>query len=192
MESFVEHFSATLGVGYNILVYGIGILAMALSVIAFQFPRRVTIIICTCLGQTSWVLYFLLQGDLMSAIACGLSAVMLAVFSQKDKWRWATSLPSILVFLAVLSGFSLLTFAGWIDLFPLAAGVFAVIANSRATEKRLRQFSVLWSLAWLMNSILRMYPVALINDLFCTVSAAVSLLRYRSKPTSEEKNVTEG
>ena len=128
----------------------------------------------------------------MSAIACGLSAVMLAVFSQKDKWRWATSLPSILVFLAVLSGFSLLTFAGWIDLFPLAAGIFAVIANSRATEKRLRQFSVLWSLAWLMNSILRMYPVALINDLFCTVSAAVSLLRYRSKPTSEEKNVTEG
>ena len=191
MEAFVEHLSATLGMGYTVLVYGVGILAMALSVIAFQFPRRVTIVICTCLGQTSWVLYFLLQGDPMSAIACALSAVMLAVFSQKDKWKWVTSLPSILVFLAVLSGFSLWTFAGWIDLFPLAAGIFAVIANSRASEKRLRQFSVLWSLSWLMNSILRMYPVALINDLFCTVSAAVSLLRYRSRPADEEKKTTE-
>ena len=188
MDFLVEQLSATLGIGYYILVYGIGIFAMILSVIAFQFRHRVTIILCTCFGQTSWVLYFFLQGDLMSAIACALSAVMLAVFSQKDKWKWATSIPSIVIFIVVLSGFSLLTFESWIDLFPLSAGIFAVIANSRTSEKRLRQFSFVWSLSWLMNSIFRLYPVAFFNDLFCTVSTVISLIRYREKPKSEEKN----
>ena len=182
MLSFsVEGFAEALGFGYYILVYAIGIVAMALSVVAFQFKRRVTIIISNFLGQSCWVLYFLLQGDLTSAIACALSALMLAVFAKRDKWNWVKSPFCILFFIVLLSGFSLLSFAVWSDAFPLLAGVFAVIANSRKSEKRLRQFSFLWSLFWLMNSTFKMYPVAFVNDLFCTVSTVVSLIRYREK-----------
>ena len=78
-------------------------------------------------------------------------------------------------------GFSLLTFAGWRDIFPLLAGVFAVIANSRSEEKRLRQFSAIWCALWLVNSIVKLYPVALVNDVLCTGSTIVSLIRYRDK-----------
>ena len=189
MSFRVDALAEALGIGYYILVYGIGILAMTLSVIAFQFKRRVTIILCNCLGQTSWVLYFLLQGDLTSAIACGLSAVMLAVFSKKDRWPWATGKISVALFIALLCGFSLLSFQGWSDIFPLLAGVFAVIANSRSTEKHLRQFSLPWCLAWLLNSTFKMYPVALVNDLFCTASTVIALIRYRDrgKQRKEEK-----
>ena len=173
-----------MGFGYYILVYGIGLLAMTLSVIAFQFKHRVAIILCNCFGQTSWVLYFLLQGDLTSAIACGLSAIMLAVFSRKDRWQWATGTISVTLFILLITGFSLLSFRGWTDIFPLLAGVFAVIANSRSTEKRLRQFALLWCLFWLCNSAFKMYPVALANDLFCTCSTVIALIRYRDKGTT--------
>ena len=152
----VDGISDALGFFYYILVYGIGILAMVFSVSAYQFKRRVTIILFNFCGQLCWIMYFLLQGDLTSAIVCGLTALMLAVFS-------------------------LLSFKVWSDIFPLTAGIFAVIANSRSTEKRLRQFSVLWLLSWLMNSTFKMYPVAFINDFMCTVSAIVSLIRYREK-----------
>ena len=178
---FVDELAASLGIFYYILVYAVGIVAMALSVVAFQFKHRVTIIICNFLGQVSWVVYFLLQGDITSAVACALSAAMLAVFSKKDKWKWATSRVTIAVFIVLLSGFSLLSFKVWSDIFPLLAGVFAVIANSRATEKRLRQFSVLWCLSWLLNSAFKAYPVAFANDAMCTVSTIVSLVRYREK-----------
>ena len=181
LSVFVENMIDALGIGYYILVYGIGVLAMTLSVIAFQFKKRITIILCHFFGQTSWVLYFLLQDDLMSAIACGLSAVMLALFSKKDKWKWATGPVSITVFILLFSGFSLFSFRVWSDVFPLSAGVFAVIANSRATEKRLRQFSVFWCLSWLLNSAFKMYPVALLNDSLCTASTIISLIRYRNK-----------
>ena len=69
------------------------------------------------------------------------------------------------------------------------AGVFAVIANSRSSEKRLRQFSVPWCVFWLLNSIFKMYPVALVNDLFCTISTIVALIRYREKGKGSKQNV---
>ena len=178
---WVDHMIRFLGIGYYILVYGIGVLAMAFSVIAFQFKKRATIILSNFLGQSCWVVYFLLQDDLMSAIACGLSAVMLALFSQKDKWRWTTGPISITVFLLLFSGFSLCSFRVWSDVFPLLAGVFAVIANSRATEKRLRQFSLLWCSFWLLNSAFKLYPVAFLNDFLSTVSTIVALIRYRNR-----------
>ncbi len=182
MLSFdVEGIIHSMGMAYYVLVYGVGLLAMIFSVFAFQFKKRVTIILGNFLGQSCWVIHFLLQGDLTSAIACGLSAIMLAVFSRKDKWAWATSPYSIAFFIVLLSGFSLLSFRVWSDIFPLLAGVFAVIANSRATERRLRQFSVFWCLSWLLNSVCKMYPVALANDLFCTISTIVALVRYRNQ-----------
>lgn len=169
--------------GYYILLYGVGILAMAFSVTAFQFKHRVTIVLCSFLGQTCWVLYFILQSDFTSGIACGLNAIMFAIFAKKDKWKWATSTWCVVLFEVIVCAFSLITFASWRDIFPLLAGFFGVIANSRSTEKRLRQFSLLWCSFWLINSALKVYPVAFVNDLLCTGSAFLSLIRYRNKRT---------
>lgn len=177
----VDGLMEALGKGYWILVYGVGVLAMLLSIIAFQFKRRVTIILSNFLGQVSWVIYFLLQGDVTSAVASGLSALMMAVFSQKERWKWAVSPFTVVLFTALICGFSLLSFETWSDIFPLLAGVFAVIANSRSSEKRLRQFSLLWCLFWLLNSTFKTYPVAFANDFLCTVSTVVALIRYREK-----------
>ena len=181
MSFDVNGLMESLGFGYYILVYGVGIVAMTLSVIAFQFKRRVTIILSSFLGQSCWVLYFLLQGDLTSAIACALSAIMLAIFSKKEQWKWACSKVSVAIFIVLICGFSALSFQVWSDIFPLLAGVFAVVANSQSTEKRLRQYSVLWCLFWLLNSAFKFYPVALANDLLCTTSTVVALVRYREK-----------
>jgi len=183
----VEEFAATLGIGYEILIYGIGLIAMIFSIIAVQFKHRVTIILSNFIGQSCWIAYFLLQGDVTSAIACALSAVMLAVFAKKDKWTWATGRVSIAVFLVLICGFSLLSFRGWTDIFPLLAGVFAVLANSRESEKRLRQLTLFWCVFWLLNSTFKGYPVAFVNDLFCTVSTVIALIRYREKSHAEKE-----
>ena len=184
LNSFIAELASNLGIFYYILVYGVGIIAMTLSIIAFQFKKRVTIILCNFFGQTSWVLYFLLQADMTSAIACALSAIMLAVFAKQAKWKWVKSPICILFFIIVISGFSLMSFKVWSDVFPLLAGVFAVIANSRSDEKRLRQFALFWCVFWLLNSTFKMYPVAFANDLFCTISTIVALIRYREKKKS--------
>ena len=182
----MEAIKEALGFGYYVLVYGIGILAMTLSVIAFQFKRRVTIILCTCFAQISWVLYFLLQSDVTSAVACGLSAIMLAIFSKKEKWKWAAGKVSCAVFIVLISGFSMLSFKVWSDVFSILAGIFAVIANSQSKENRLRKFSLVWCVSWLLNSTFKMYPVAFINDLFCTISTIVALVRYRERKSLSE------
>lgn len=180
-QAFVGAMQEAMGIAYYILVYGIGGLAVAFSVVAFQFKHRATILLGNFLGQSCWVAYFLLQGDAASAFACALSAGMLALFAKKDKWPWVTGKVSVSVFLLLFSAFSLFTFRIWSDIFPLLAGIFGVIASSRATEKRLRQFSLPWCLFWLLNSAFKGYPVALANDCLCTASTAISLYRYREK-----------
>ena len=181
LADFVDMLARSMGVGYVVLVYGIGVLAMAFSVVAFQFKRRVTIILGNFLGQSCWVLYFLLQNDPMSAIACGLSAIMLALFAKKDTWRWTTGPVVMTVFILLFSGLTLLSFKTWSDVFPLLAGVFAVLANSRSSEQKLRLLSAFWCFFWLLNSVFKLYPVAFINDFLCTASAVVSLIRYRKR-----------
>ena len=181
MNHFIEQLAINLGFYYHVLVYGVGILSMILSTVAFQFKKRVAIVLCSALGQSSWVVYFLLQADLVSAIACGISAVILAIFTKRAEWKWVKSRCFILFCIVLVSGFSILTFAIWSDIFALLAGVFAVIANSRPNEKKVRQFSLLWCGFWLLNSTFKTYPVAFINDLFCTVSTAIALFRYREK-----------
>lgn len=179
MSFEVDGLIEAMGFSYYILVYAIGILAMIFSVVAFQFKQRVTIILSTFFGQVSWVLHFLLQGDLASAIVCGLSAIMLAIFAKKDKWKWSTSRITIALFILINSVFSLWSFKVWSDVFPLLAGIFVVIANSRSSEKRLRQFSLVWCVAWLLNSTFKFYPVAFANDFLCTASTIIALVRYR-------------
>ena len=168
-------------IGHTLLIYAVGIIAMIVSVIAFQFKHRISIVLCNFLGQACWVLYFLLQSDFTSAVAGALSAAMIAVFAMKDKWKWATSNICVVVFSVIITVFSIATFATWVDVFPLLAGVFAIITNSRTEEKRIRQFALLWCGFWLINSILKVYTVAILNDLFMTASAAISLYRYREK-----------
>ena len=173
------------GVWLTVLIYNVGILAMTLSVIAYQFKRRVTIIVVNFCGQACWVLYFLLQSDFTSAVSCALTVMVMVAYSMKDKWAWVSHKACPITFTVLVVGFSVATFATWIDIFPLLAGVFAVIANSRASEKRLRQFSAIWCALWLLNSILKMYPVALVNDVLCTGSTIVSLIRYRNSDGGE-------
>ena len=179
MDAIVAALQNGLGFFYYILVYGVGIVAMTLSVSSYQLRRRVAILLCACAGQLCWIAYFFLQGDLTSATACALSAVMLAVFSKKEQWKWATAPVTVAFFLVVMTGFSLASFRSWQDIFPVLAGVFAVVANSRATETRLRQFAIPWCFFWLCNSVVKLYPIAMVTDFFCTLSAALSLWRYR-------------
>ena len=192
MLSFsVDGLISTLGDTYYILVYALGAIAMLLSITAFQLKRRVSIILCVCCGESCWILHFLLQGDLTSAIACTLSAAMLAVFSRKDKWKWAVSPFTITLFIVLICGFSLLGFKEWKDIFPLLASIFAVIANSRSSERSLRFFAIFWYFFWILNGATKFYPIALANDILCMSSTIVALIRYRTKPEEKSLNTTE-
>ena len=176
----------------TVLIYAVGILAMVLSVIAYQFKYRVTIIVVNFSGQACWVIYFLLQSDFTSAVSCALTVIVMAIYSMKGKWTWVSSRICFATFMVAMISFSLVTFAGWKDIFPLLAGVFAVIANSRSDERSLRFYSAIWCALWLMNSILKVYPVAFVNDVLCTSSSVISIFRYReTKPSTEKAQTVE-
>ena len=50
-----------------------------------------------------------------------------------------------------------------------------------AVEKKLRKFALIYCICWLLNSITKLYAVALVCDVFSLVSNIVSMIRYRDK-----------
>ena len=186
MDSLLIKLAGTLGVGYTILNNAFGVIAMVFCIIAFQFKNKVTIVVCNFLGQLCWVLYFIFLRDYTSAISCGISAAMLWAFSKQEKWKWVLSPVTVTIFAVIIAGFSISAFRVWADIFPVMAGVFGIIANSRKKESTFRKFGLLCYISWLMNSIFKMFPIALINDASCTISVAVSIYRYRGRDEKQK------
>lgn len=187
MDGMVLALQNGLGFFYDILVWGVGILAMAFSVSAYQLRHRVAILLFMIFSRFAWIAYFFLQGNLTSVIANILTALILAVFAKQDKWKWATAPVTVFAAVLLMSVSSLLSFTDWTGIFPLLGGVFAVLSSSRKSEQSLRLLALADCLAWLTNSVLHLYYVAIANDLFCTVSAAVAFIRYRKKEKKNEQ-----
>ena len=137
MNTVTVNFSLAAGMGHTVLVYALGILAMAFSVIAFQFRHRVTIILCSFLGQSCWVLYFLLQGDAVEA-----PDRFPVLYGQMRGIYRGNRIPFVGSFILFMQ-----SLAGWLCVFLI---VFAMIATpllerklQRAKDERLEQLLVL-------------------------------------------------
>ena len=178
--NYVAVLKDTFGFWYQIIFNAIGVLAMLFSVISYQFKRRFAIMSFMLTGQVCWVLYFVWQGDLVSALTCFITVSMLVVFLFRDRAAWAKSRVWLFVFLGAIVLSSVLTFRDWRDVFPMFAGVFIVLSNYMLDEKKLRIFAFFSLFCWVSNGILKGYYVALISDLSSLISNIVSLYRYRN------------
>ena len=86
------------------------------------------------------------------------------------------------------------------NIYSCKFGVFSVVIQGLLGRisafggpfRGLRRFSLVWCLSWLLNSAFKMYPVAFVNDLLCTISTVVALVRYRDKGNKTDKNVNNG
>ncbi len=187
--NYVSVLKDALGIWYQIIFNTIGVLAMLFSVIAYQFKRRFAIMSFTLTGQACWVLYFVWQGDLVSALTCFITVSMVVVFLFRDRAAWAKSRVWLFVFLGAIVLSSVLTFRDWRDVFPMFAGVFIVLSNYMLDETKLRIFALCSLICWVANGALKGYYVALISDLSSLISNVVSLYRYRNVKKKEDENL---
>ena len=170
-----------LGIFYYVLVYGVGICAMASAFISYQFERRATILLFNYVAQMLWITYFLLQADVSSAIACAITSLALITYSRKGKWKWVSSKITLAVCVLIIAGTTLTSFRVWSDILPVLGSTCAVLSYSRTKENELRALSLACYLFWFCNSLFKMYPVALISDFTSITSVVISLIRYRKK-----------
>ena len=193
-DGLVAFLNSNLGLWYIVLFNFFGVLAIIIKVSEYQFKKRtIRLIICLC-ANLCWFIYFILQGQTVSAFANLVSMLQTIVFMQRDRYKWAKSIVWLYVFLALQITICVVGFKVWHDIFPPIAGVFGAIAYFVIDEKNYRYFALLNVIFWLANSIAKMpmTALALVCDATCTISGVIGLIRfYRRKKVEQKENPTE-
>ena len=180
----------SLGIWYLIILNAFGVIAICAKVCEYQSKRRGFAFTLAMISQILWTAYFIFSGDFVSALSCIITFSAVMIFTKRDKYEWAKSIWWLILFLAIQITLSFFTYKSWKDIFVIFAGILGVMAYYCVDMKKYRILSFTYSSFWLLNSIMKVYLLALISDLASVISVTIGLLRYnilKQKPKIEEK-----
>jgi hypothetical protein len=186
-ENFVNLLTSSLGIWYLIILNAFGVIALILKVIEYQLKSRWLALTLAMIGTICWFFYFTIQGDFTSALICVIGIPLYIVFLQREKHAWANSIWWLVLFLLLQIGSCAYTFNFWHDAFSLLAGIFGSIAYFVISKKHYRQMSFFYALFWVLNSIMKMYLLAFLNDIFAFISVCVAIVRFDVIPSMKAK-----
>lgn len=187
-----EVLSKTLGFGYLILVNLFGVLAIVFKVWESQCRRRKIIIMFACFSSASWVLYYVLNGNLTTALVGTMGIIAYLIFAQREKHKWANSKFWLFAFLLLQVLVCVFTYTDWTSLSACSAGIFSAFAYFTTSEKSYRWTILGCQTSWLINSISNLYLVASIADTIITASIVIALVRFlnaEKKGKKEQKEI---
>ncbi len=189
--AFIATFlSETLGFWYFILVNVCGVLAIGFKIWESQCRKRKVIITLACLSSASWVTYYVLNGNLTTALVGTMGIVAYLIFAQREKHKWANSKFWLYAFLALQIAVCVFTYSNWTSLSACSAGIFSAFAYFTTSEKSYRWTLLGCQTSWLINSISNLYLVASIADTIITTSIVIALVRFSiaEKKSKKEQN----
>ncbi len=180
-EQMVTNMSECMGIWYPILYNSIGIISIFTQFAVFQMKKRENIILVNLASNLGWLLYFVLQGDLLTGISNVIGILSNIIYFMRTKYRWADSKLWLIFFLLFAGTFSVLTFETPNDIFPLLACLSSMTAFFMIKEENIRKISLFTFLMFMCNSIINLYFVALFADITAFISVIIALYRYRKK-----------
>lgn len=175
VSALIAVFGTTL---YLFILNGFGVLAIMCKVTEYQVKKRNVMLLVATFANFLWVLYFIFYGDWASALTCIVSTIRLLIFLQKGKRKWADSNFWLIFFLGLQVIVSFFSFTSWKDIFALIAGFVGIIAYYSMNPKLYRALSFLFMALWIVNGLLKIYPVALVSDTLSLCSVSLAILRY--------------
>lgn len=175
---FVSALTGFLGNWYVIIFNAFGVIAIIGKMLEYQSKKRnVAFIIAMC-AQVSWLAYFLFSGDFVSVISCIMSFLSVLIFSQRKNHAWAKSVWWLVGFLVLQTVLCVFTFKNWKDIFVIGAGFSGVFAYYCVDMRKYRTISFFFASFWLLNSIMKLYVLALISDAISVISVSIGKYRY--------------
>ncbi|MBR4942988.1 MAG: YgjV family protein [Clostridia bacterium] len=186
-NQIVSTLEGTMGIGYPILFNGIGVISIVLQFLIFQMRDKKRIVTVGVFSDIGWLLYFALQGDLISGTANIIGIMSKNIVLLREKHKWAESKGWNIFFLLFACGFSLLTFKSIVDIFAVIACTSSVLAFFMEKENNIRKVALVSFCAFACNSISKLYVVALIADVTALISIITSLIRYGKEEKREKR-----
>ena len=167
-------------------VQAIGIVAMAINIISYQFKSKRNILLCMCVGSALFSVNMIMLGAMTGGIMNILSVVRSLVYMNKDKLRISIKIVNALFVAAYLMSY-VLSFALFgaepstknfiLELLPVIAMSAMTIAFSGKNAKIIRLSGFISSPSWLVYNIFNHSIGGILCEVFGLVSIISSLIR---------------
>lgn len=171
----------------KMIAQAIGIVAMALNILSFQWKNQRSIIITQLFGAVLFVISFYLLGAVTGAVLNFLGILRGIVFSNKrlfraDKVIWvlgftvlffASYAATFLVFDKEPAAFNLI-----IEFLPIIGMIASTISFYLGDAKAVRRLALVSSPAWLVYNITQSAIGGIICEVVSLISITVGILRH--------------
>ena len=184
-HAIVGALDGAMGKFYPILFNAIGVISIFLQFMIFQMKHKKRIVFVGILSDVGWLLYFALQGDLISGTANIIGIMSKIIVLLREKHRWAESLLWNVFFIAFAGIFAVCTYKDWKDIFAITACTLSILAFFMKDENGIRKVALFAYCAFACNSISKLYVVALIADITALASCIIALIRYKNMAQEE-------
>lgn len=155
-----------------------GYVAMALTILSFQFRRHRWIMAVMTASSVFWILHYVMMGLYPAAAINTMNMFRNYIYGLREKKHINSKLiPAFFVVVASVSVFA--TWKNVWSVLPLMASVIATIANWQTQTKKLKLLSCPRYGLWLAYDLINRDPAGAVNDAFTIGSIAVSLIRER-------------
>ena len=167
-------------------IQAIGIVAMSLNIIAFQFKSKRKLLLCVCLGSALFSVNMFMLGAVTGGIMNVLSVVRSLVYVDKDKLPIPVKLVNAMFIVAYLISY-VLSFTVFgiepiarnfiLELLPIIAMTAMTIAFAGDNAKVIRLAGFINSPCWLVYNIFNYAIGGILCETFALVSITSALIR---------------
>ena len=160
----------------------VGLAAVALFLLSYQFSRRKAIIACNVLSRVLYVLQYLLLGAFEGAVM-DLSAIPSSVLAARkhlpfvSKHRWLV-LAGVNAFIIVLG---ILVWQDWLSWVPVVGVLLETNALWMSREKHIRWFSLAALPFWLFYNLRCGAYSSALGNILVIGSIVMAIIRYDVK-----------
>ena len=164
----------------------IGVLAVVMFVLSYQFKTRNKIILFNGASRVFYVLQYILlfafEGAVMDVVA-----LIVTVFAQRKDSKFFSKYPKVLILVSNLFiiGAGLALYKSPISLLPIFGVLFETGALWLKNEKHIRIVSFLGAPFWLVYNLVFCAYGSLIGNIMTMCSIGIAIFRYDIKRISK-------
>lgn len=165
----------------DVLANVLGLTAVALFVLSYQFKKRRGIIICNASSRVLYVAQYFLLGAFEGAWLDITAFFVSLLCMGREKKFFKRFFPLIVIFVnLVIIGVGMLSYKNVFSLLPILGVIFETQALWLKNENKILWLSLLGAPFWLVYNLLNNAYGSAVGNVITLVSITVALVRYYS------------